>query len=209
VFEHALRIRLKAQVPDTPADAAVDIEPTGLVVGSTVEGGQTVLAGEEGEQPPVSESSPEAGSADSSSSHSKGTTAVSVASSSGSTVVGSSSSSAKGKDKDSKKGKKDEKKKEKSDNLLGKLNNLVTSDLSNITSGRDFLFVVLNAPIQFALGITFLYAILGWSSFVGLAVMVALMPVPAWVATFMQGVQKQKMEAVSHFSLANGIAILT
>lgn len=26
-------------------------------------------------------------------------------------------------------------------NLTGKLNNLVTSDLSNITSGRDFLFV--------------------------------------------------------------------
>jgi hypothetical protein len=35
------------------------------------------------------------------------------------------------------------------------------------------------------------------SSFVGLAVMIVLIPVPAWVASLMQGVQKQKMKAVS------------
>ena len=41
----------------------------------------------------------------------------------------------------------------------------------------------------------FLYVVLGWSSFVGLAVMVALTPVPAWVATLTNTVQKQKMKA--------------
>ncbi len=41
----------------------------------------------------------------------------------------------------------------------------------------------------------FLYAILGWSSFVGLAVMVALTPVPGWVASLTSTVQKQKMKA--------------
>lgn len=78
----------------------------------------------------------------------------------------------------------------------GRLNNLVTSDLKNITSGRDFLFVGLNAPLNFALGMAFLYAILGWSSFVGMAVMVVLIPVPAWAATMMQSLQKAKMQAV-------------
>ena len=36
-----------------------------------------------------------------------------------------------------------------------------------------------------------------YSSFVGLAVMLILIPVPTWVASLMQDVQKQKMEAVS------------
>ncbi len=31
--------------------------------------------------------------------------------------------------------------KAKGDNLIGKINNLVTSDLSNITAGRDFLYL--------------------------------------------------------------------
>jgi hypothetical protein len=34
------------------------------------------------------------------------------------------------------------------------------------------------------------------SSLVGLAVMVALIPVPAWFSTLMRGAQKAKMEAV-------------
>ena len=41
----------------------------------------------------------------------------------------------------------------------------------------------------------FLYAVLGWSAFVGLAVMVALFPVPAWVASLTNTVTKRKMEA--------------
>lgn len=41
----------------------------------------------------------------------------------------------------------------------------------------------------------FLYVVLGWSSFVGLGVMVALCPAPAWVATLTNTVQKQKMKA--------------
>ncbi|EKM56944.1 uncharacterized protein PHACADRAFT_254352 [Phanerochaete carnosa HHB-10118-sp] len=48
---------------------------------------------------------------------------------------------------------------------------------------------------MFSLGMVFLYQVLGWSSFVGLAVMIALLPVPTWVASLMQGVQKQKMKA--------------
>ncbi|KAF7797043.1 hypothetical protein EIP86_008235 [Pleurotus ostreatoroseus] len=42
---------------------------------------------------------------------------------------------------------------------------------------------------------SFLYAVLGWSSFVGMVVMVSLFPVPALVAKILSGVQKQKMKA--------------
>lgn len=47
-------------------------------------------------------------------------------------------------------------------NLVGKLNNLVSTDLSNITDARDFIFLLIYVPIQVVLGITFLYVILGW-----------------------------------------------
>lgn len=80
--------------------------------------------------------------------------------------------------------------------LTGKINNLVTSDLANVTAGRNFLYIALEAPLQFTLGMVFLYSVLGWSAFVGLAVMVALMPVPAWVTTRLQGVQIDRMKAV-------------
>ncbi|OJA20724.1 hypothetical protein AZE42_08493, partial [Rhizopogon vesiculosus] len=79
------------------------------------------------------------------------------------------------------------------DNLMGKINNLVTTDLSNITDGRDFLLAVLNIPVQIIACIILLYQILGWSAFVGLAVMVILFPVPGYVAKTIQSVQKEKM----------------
>ncbi|KAF9013105.1 hypothetical protein BDQ17DRAFT_1342742 [Cyathus striatus] len=43
------------------------------------------------------------------------------------------------------------------DNLVGKLNNLVTSDMSSLYGAKDFLLVVLYVPLQIAAGIFFLY----------------------------------------------------
>ncbi|KDQ30408.1 hypothetical protein PLEOSDRAFT_1053612 [Pleurotus ostreatus PC15] len=79
-------------------------------------------------------------------------------------------------------------------NLVGKLNNLVSTDLSNITDARDFIFLLIYVPIQVVLGITFLYVILGWSAFVGLAVMLLLFPAPGYVAQIMQKYQQQRMK---------------
>lgn len=47
-------------------------------------------------------------------------------------------------------------------NLVGKINNLVTTDTSNIVESRDFLFMVLYTPLQLGLATIFLYAMLGW-----------------------------------------------
>ena len=51
-------------------------------------------------------------------------------------------------------------------------------------------------PAQVALGTWFLYTMLGWSVFVGMAVMVALAPVPAKFAGMIGDVTKEKMQAV-------------
>lgn len=47
-------------------------------------------------------------------------------------------------------------------NLVGKINNLVTTDLENIIESRDFVMILVYVPVQVTLCIVFLYAILGW-----------------------------------------------
>jgi hypothetical protein len=43
----------------------------------------------------------------------------------------------------------------------------------------------------------FLYKILGWSAFVGFASIIALIPLPGYIASLIQRVQKKKMVMVS------------
>ncbi|KAJ2927022.1 hypothetical protein H1R20_g10047, partial [Candolleomyces eurysporus] len=75
-------------------------------------------------------------------------------------------------------------------NLVGKINNLVTTDLGNITDARSsFLFLLIFIPLQISLCIVFLYNILGWSSLVGLAIMILLLPLPAYITKLIQDVQ--------------------
>ncbi|KAI0832850.1 multidrug resistance-associated ABC transporter [Trametes gibbosa] len=81
-----------------------------------------------------------------------------------------------------------------SGNLIGRINNLVTTDLTNLVEGRDFLFVGLYAPAQIIVAIVFLYEILGWSAFVGMVAMILLFPIPGYVASMIQGVQTEKMK---------------
>ncbi|KAH9967588.1 hypothetical protein BC827DRAFT_1264378 [Russula dissimulans] len=81
-----------------------------------------------------------------------------------------------------------------SSTLVGKMNNLVSTDLDNIIEGWDFLVVVLYLPFQVALCIWFLYSILGWSAFVGLIAMVSLFPVPGIIANKIQKAQKETMK---------------
>ncbi|KAJ7813135.1 P-loop containing nucleoside triphosphate hydrolase protein [Mycena olivaceomarginata] len=81
--------------------------------------------------------------------------------------------------------------KEASANLLGKITNLVTSDLNH---GRNLLFLVILVPIQIVGAIVFLYQVLGWSAFVGMAVMILLFPLPGYVAKLQQGAQKATLK---------------
>ncbi|KAJ7501621.1 hypothetical protein B0H11DRAFT_2275231 [Mycena galericulata] len=79
-------------------------------------------------------------------------------------------------------------------NLVGKITNLVTTDLGNIIDSRDFLFIVVVIPIEITLCIVFLYQVLGWSAFVGMGVMVLLFPLPGYVANLVQTVQQQHLK---------------
>ncbi|KZT65009.1 P-loop containing nucleoside triphosphate hydrolase protein, partial [Daedalea quercina L-15889] len=124
VFAHALRIRLKAEVPDTPASSTVT-----TAVGT-----------------PDNASEDETARASTISSSTKGKGKSKVSSEGGESR------------KEGTKNSEDAK----GANLVGKINNLVTTDLDNLINGRDFLFIVVEIPLQLGLCIWFLYAILGW-----------------------------------------------
>lgn len=47
-------------------------------------------------------------------------------------------------------------------NLIGKINNLVTSDTQNITRGLHTIREIIYTPLKIILCIVFLYAVLGW-----------------------------------------------
>ncbi|KAJ7283175.1 P-loop containing nucleoside triphosphate hydrolase protein [Mycena rebaudengoi] len=78
--------------------------------------------------------------------------------------------------------------------LIGKINNLVTTDLGNIVDGRDLLVLVVYIPLQIAISIWFLHSLLGWAAWVGLGSIIVLTPVPGYIAKLMQSVQKKRLE---------------
>ncbi|KAF8758431.1 P-loop containing nucleoside triphosphate hydrolase protein [Rhizoctonia solani] len=81
-----------------------------------------------------------------------------------------------------------------SSNLVGKINNLMSTDLDNVTEGCDFLFLVVYAPVQIIFSVFFLYKILGWSSVIGMAFMVLSFPIPGKLAQLVNNVQTERMK---------------
>ncbi|EIN07961.1 P-loop containing nucleoside triphosphate hydrolase protein [Punctularia strigosozonata HHB-11173 SS5] len=95
--------------------------------------------------------------------------------------------------KDKKDGaKSDEKKSAKQ--IVGKINNLVTSDLSSLSQARDWPYLIEAVVATFG-SVFFLYNLLGWSAFVGIAVIVAGLPIPTWISKLTLASGKKKMEA--------------
>ncbi|KAJ2923003.1 hypothetical protein H1R20_g14092, partial [Candolleomyces eurysporus] len=92
----------------------------------------------------------------------------------------------------SEKDKYEDKKKNRS-NFIGKLNNMVTSDLVSINQAKLIIMLFWCLPLQMIFSSVFLYLTLGWSAFVGLALLVALLPVPGYMTGLLQGIQREKM----------------
>ncbi|RUS32865.1 LOW QUALITY PROTEIN: hypothetical protein BC938DRAFT_473988, partial [Jimgerdemannia flammicorona] len=80
-----------------------------------------------------------------------------------------------GKGKDDKKDKKNNEKDENSADT-GKITNLMAVDTHRIAGIFGFLYFLYNSPVSIAIGIYFLYTLLGWSCFVGMSVMIITMP---------------------------------
>ncbi|PBK67602.1 P-loop containing nucleoside triphosphate hydrolase protein [Armillaria solidipes] len=79
-------------------------------------------------------------------------------------------------------------------NFVGRINNLVTSDMANIVECSHILRVIIYSPLELVFCIWFLYVVLGWSSFAGLAVIVITAPLPGYLAKRIQTVQKATLK---------------
>ncbi|KAG1747913.1 uncharacterized protein EDB91DRAFT_1245381 [Suillus paluster] len=186
IFEHALRIRMKAELPDDGKTSGESTAPSTPDTASVA--GSSTAAADESTDGSVDE----------------------TLQANSETI--STSSTKKGKQKSQEEPESSSKTHSSADNLVGKINNLVTTDLSNLNDGRDFLiagksqgsladmcslthvFTVLYMPLQVGMCIWLLYEILGWSAFVGLGVMLILFPLPGYVSRKIQNVQTEKMK---------------
>lgn len=74
----------------------------------------------------------------------------------------------------------------KSDNLVGKMNNLISSDLKAIQGALEFMQPLLLGPLLTAGCAIYLYRLLGLSAFVGFAGMIVQLPIPIWMAKLLQ-----------------------
>ncbi|KAF8966510.1 multidrug resistance-associated ABC transporter [Flammula alnicola] len=181
VFEHSLRIRLKAESSSEKSDRLHDRDIS-TMVGT-----------------PDTVSTAESSAAGSNADEEESVMATAASREASSNAQSSQSSTLTGKAKDtgfkSPSAKPEKKGRAKSDsNLIGKINNLVSTDLSNIVDARDFLQLLIFVPLHIALCTTFLYQVLGWSAFVGLASMILLFPLPGYIAKLVQDVQRTRMK---------------
>uniref|UniRef100_A0A0W0FN82 P-loop containing nucleoside triphosphate hydrolase protein n=1 Tax=Moniliophthora roreri TaxID=221103 RepID=A0A0W0FN82_MONRR len=83
---------------------------------------------------------------------------------------------------------------EKRSSLIGKINNLVTTDVNNILNGPHLPYLVSYVPLQLAFSLVFLYSILGWSAFVAFGCTILLLPVPGYLAGLTFKIHTEKMK---------------
>ncbi|KAF5389764.1 hypothetical protein D9757_005974 [Collybiopsis confluens] len=78
-------------------------------------------------------------------------------------------------------------------NLIGKINNLVTTDLAVINDARNCIALVSEIPMLLVFSSVFLYTILGWSAFVGIGVTIVMAPIPIYVSGIVRKYQVERM----------------
>ncbi|KAI0758967.1 P-loop containing nucleoside triphosphate hydrolase protein [Fomes fomentarius] len=190
VFEHALRVRMKAETSDS--DSLVSGENTAVATPETA----SQLGSDEYER--------EGSEGDDGETHSG--TAHTAASSSATEVDSTTGrANAKGKGKAPSEpapsspmptgSAKAAVEKKGGRNLVGRINNLVSSDLNSLDYiTMHFVYTTVEAPLQITLCIVFLYQIMGWSAFVGLASMIAVLPIPGYITKHIRGSQQEKMQ---------------
>lgn len=139
VFEHALRIRMKEE-KSAVATKATNSEESAPISEAASETTATPGAATED----TVDTLPAAGALEN-------PVAAAVESEAATTAVSNAQSQAEeGKEKDA------------SANLIGKINNLVSSDLQNIVDLPELPMVLIYVPLKAAISIWFLYTLLGW-----------------------------------------------
>ncbi|KAH9840299.1 uncharacterized protein C8Q71DRAFT_703286 [Rhodofomes roseus] len=177
VFEHALRMRMKADISDDVGNSEGNITASGTL-DTAYDSESSATAAQEIGSDNDSDSSAGKGKQ-------KSTTAQTMPLPGHSENTNKAGVQAKVKRRDDDtEGK----------NVVGKINNLISSDLASLSLGREFLAILVRFPVKLIFSIWFLYAVLGWSAFVGLASIIVLYPIPGMLATVVRDTQIAKMK---------------
>ncbi|KAJ6612652.1 P-loop containing nucleoside triphosphate hydrolase protein [Mycena sp. CBHHK59/15] len=161
IFEHALRVRVKAHQPE--ADAIVPAESAHVSGEPSEDAASTDETLNPADQQSNASGETAQGSQSTTSKHPKHPAAATPSASSSIDV--------------------------------GKISNLVTTDLRNVTAMSDFLMLLFYMPLNVVFCVAFLYVVLGWSSFVGMATMLVLFPLSGLASKFLQKIQKNRIRA--------------
>ncbi|KAK7694257.1 hypothetical protein QCA50_001437 [Cerrena zonata] len=79
-------------------------------------------------------------------------------------------------------------------NIAGRLNNLISGDMSSLQGGQAFVFITFYVPCQLTFSLIYLYTLLGWSIFPGIAAMILLSPLPGLIVKRLASLQAEKMK---------------
>ncbi|KAF9469432.1 hypothetical protein BDZ94DRAFT_1303901 [Collybia nuda] len=75
--------------------------------------------------------------------------------------------------------------------VVGRMNNLITSDIQAVVQGAEFVQVFFAGPILITLPMCFLYTILGWSALAGFGVLILQIPLPTLLMRRLQGAARE------------------
>ncbi|KAL0950659.1 hypothetical protein HGRIS_007445 [Hohenbuehelia grisea] len=78
-------------------------------------------------------------------------------------------------------------------NTQARMTNLITSDLESLGDLRHAILFLVPVPLEAGLAVWFLYSILGWSAFVGMSAILILYPVPGYIGRLLHHFQKDRM----------------
>ncbi|KAF8528008.1 P-loop containing nucleoside triphosphate hydrolase protein [Hysterangium stoloniferum] len=172
VFNHALRIRMKEETTASSKPSTAANTPDSRSIAENNTDAETESRGETLQ----GESFPSATSKDATKKKPSNVSSTSIP-----TAVSSSTSDKPASDS-------------LSSNLVGKINNLITTDLGNVTDGRDFIYYAIYGPLQFCISAWFLYLILDWSAVVGMALTAISIPLPGYVIRLLNNIQTERMK---------------
>lgn len=99
------------------------------------------------------------------------------------------------KDDDASSKKEDKKEKGDTSSSTGTIVNLMSTDSNRISEFSVWWFCVITAPVELVIGISFLYVLLGKSCFLGLLVMIFVLPINHYNAKMFAKTQDKLMEA--------------
>lgn len=183
VLQHALRIRVVAEAKSESSPASTSAAPTP----PTHSAAPSISGDHEAEG--SSDSSDTAAESTITTAESEATAVASNAPASASKDAGKSTAEAALAPKDTATQK----------SLIGRMNNLISSDLQAIGKATEFIQIVVASPLMVFGTITFLYTILGWSALAGFGVMLLMMPLPAFASSRLQWVSREVAKKVCNF----------